>query len=350
MAEAWSVLAQAAGPNVFLEPGFALAARGIDPASGLGAVVMEEGGRLVGFAPGRFMLGGAVFALWTHPYAPYGAPLVLPGAERPVLARLVDYLRAAGAVALDWPLLDDGSPLTAALGVLAGPSQHRVDVLEAHRRAALITADPPRPSKELRRLGRRLAEQGELVVVSTASGLALADATEAFLRLEAEGWKGRKGSALAVSADSRRFFDEAMSGLAASGQAQIDLMLLDGKAVAGAVVLRAGDRAWYWKTAYGEAHARYSPGALMTLELTERLCADPAIRLVDSCAIAGHPMIDRIWTGRLGITSRLVALRPGRAGLRYRLVLAVIAARRSAKAGAKALVARLRRVRATAGG
>ncbi|WP_163314472.1 GNAT family N-acetyltransferase, partial [Enterobacter hormaechei] len=68
------------------------------------------------------------------------------------------------------------------------------------------------------------------------------------------------GSALRASAETCRFFAEAMAGLAAGGQARLDLILLDGQAIAGAVVLSAGERAWYWKTAYAEAFARFSPG------------------------------------------------------------------------------------------
>ncbi|MBN8940266.1 MAG: GNAT family N-acetyltransferase [Rhizobiales bacterium] len=348
--EAWSALAGAAHPNVFLNPAFALAARRIDAWPGLGAVAVEEDGRLVGLAPGRFRLKGTVFALWTHPYAPYGGPLVARGHEKPVLAAILAHLQAQGVAALDWPMLDDGSPLAVALTALATQSERRIDILDAHRRAALITADPPAPGKEMRRLGRRLAEQGAVAEVSTARGFGLDAATETFLALEAEGWKGRKGSALRASAETRRFFTEAMAGLAAGGQARIDLILLDGQAIAGAVVLSAGERAWYWKTAYAEAFARFSPGVMVTQAIAARLSADPAIRLVDSCAIADHPMIDRVWHDRLGITSRLIAVAPGRAGLRYRLALAVVSGRRAARSGAKALIARLRRGRAKAAG
>lgn len=350
LGEAWSALAGIAHPNVFLSPAFALAARGVDAAPGLGAVAVEEDGRLVGLAAGRFRLAGSVFALWTHPYAPYGGVLVARGAEKPVLAAILGHLHGQGAVGLDWPMLDDGSPLATALTALAAQSGRRIDMLETHRRAALLTADPPAASKEMRRLGRRLAEQGAVAEASTADGLGLDAATETFLALEADGWKGRKGTALRAAADSRRFFTEAIHGLAMTGQARIDLILLDGEAIAGAVVLSAGERAWYWKTAYAETFARFSPGVMVTQAIAGRLSADPAIRLVDSCAIAGHPMIDRVWRDRLDIKSRLIAVAPGQAGFRYRLALAAVSGRRAVRAGAKALIARLRRVRAKAGG
>ena len=64
-----------------------------------------------------------------------------------------------------------------------------------------------------------------------------------------------------------------------------------------ALVLRSGDRAFYWKTAYDEAYAEYSPGVQLTLELSRAQQRDQRSSLTDSCAIEGHPMIDRLWTG-----------------------------------------------------
>jgi hypothetical protein len=49
---------------------------------------------------------------------------------------------------------------------------------------------------------------------------------------------------------------------------------------------------------------------LLTLELTEQLLADDAIARTDSCATAGHPMIDRLWRERLPLVDRLIGLRP----------------------------------------
>ena len=348
--EAWERLARAATPNVFLSPAFALAARSVDTGTGLGAVVVEADGRLVGFAPGRLRLGGMAFTVWTHAYAPLGAPLILAGAEGAVLGAIVDHLERQGVVALDWPLMDDGAPPAAALARLAAGRGLRVDVIEAHQRAALVTAEPPRPSKELRRLGRRLGEQGRMEAASTATGYDPQAAKAAFLALEAAGWKGARGTALAMSEPMRAFFDGAVGRLMARGEAAIDLITLDGRPVAAGIVLRAGTRGWYWKTAYDETLARFSPGVLVTLAITARLAADASVQCVDSCAIAGHPMIDRVWPARLSVTSRLVALRPDGAATAYRMVLAAIRLRRAARDRAKAALARIRRARARADG
>jgi hypothetical protein len=97
------------------------------------------------------------------------------------------------------------------------------------------------------------------------------------------------------------------------GDARIARLDREGRMIAAAVVLRAGTRAFYWKTAYDETLAEYSPGVQLTLEMSRSLERDPAIALTDSCALPGHPMIDRLWPGRLDLIDAAVALRPGAA-------------------------------------
>jgi CelD/BcsL family acetyltransferase involved in cellulose biosynthesis len=331
----WQALFEAAAPNVFLAPAFALAARAIDPAPGLGAVVVMRDGRWVGFVPGRIGLRGSMFSAWTHDYAPYGLPLVRPGDEAAVLSALFSVLRDRRVAALDWPMLDEG-PFAAALAAFC--AGRRIAVLDRHDRACLVEA-PPKPSKDHRRLARRLADHGALDQVSTATGHPFDEAMDAFLALEAAGWKGRKGTALAGSAATRGFCVAGISGLASAGMARIDLMRLDGRPIAAGVSLAAGDRAWYWKTAYSEELARYSPGLLLSHAIGESLMAG-GISLADSCAIPGHSMIERIWPGRMAMTRRLIAVRPGAPGWRFYAVLAAMRALIDGKALAKRLLKR----------
>jgi len=331
----WTRFAREASPNVFLSPAFALAARAVDPAPGLGGLLVTRDGAWIGFVAGRLSMRDAVFSLWTHPYAPYGAPLVRPGEEAAVIAALFVSLSDRRVAALDWPMLDEG-PLAVALEVaLEG---RRVEVLDSHRRAVLTGAPPPL-SKDQRRLFRRLGEAGMLRFASTVDGDDPAGAMAGFLALEAQGWKGRGGTALAADPTTRRFFEEAVGALARDGQARIDTLLLDGRPVAAGIVLMAGSRAWYWKTAYDEAFARYSPGLLLSHAIGTAMAADPAVDLVDSCAVAGHPMIDRIWSERMTVTSRFIAVAEGAPGWRYRAALGL----RRGLAGGKVLAKRLLR-------
>ena len=127
--------------------------------------------------------------------------------------------------------------------------------------------------------------------------------------LEASGWKGQRGTALSQHDGDAAFVRRATSALAETGQCEIVTLRAGETPVAAAIVLRHQDRAFYFKLGVDERFAKFSPGVQLTLELTRHLCADPAIRLVDSTAAPDHPMINPIWRGRLAIGDVLIPLR-----------------------------------------
>jgi len=332
----WADFARRASANAFLAPAFALAAADVDAAKGLGVLVVTRDGAWIGLVAGRRTMMGAVFSVWTHDYAPYGAPLVVPGEEPVVLAALFRHLAAERIAALDWPMLDDGDLSCALAAVAAG---RRIDVRDAHSRAVVRQALPAL-SKEHRRLLRRLGEQGDLRFSSTAHGDDPTVTLTAFLALEGQGWKGRRGTALASDPKTRRLVEDGIGELIRDGRARIDSLSLDGRPIAAGVVLMAEGRAWYWKTAYDEAMSRFSPGVLLSHAIGSAVIAMPGVRLLDSCAIAGHPMIDRIWPERMSVTSRFIAVTEGAPGWRYHAALAVRRALTEGKALAKRLLKR----------
>ena len=120
---------------------------------------------------------------------------------------------------------------------------------------------------------------------------------------------------------------------------RIDFLKLDGRPIAATILLFSGDRAWFWKTAYDENYARFSPGVLLALELTEALGRDRSIALVDSCAVADHPMIDHLWRGRIEVADWIVPLADARSAV---LALAAEKFRRIALKPVKSLRDRLR--------
>ena len=123
------------------------------------------------------------------------------------------------------------------------------------------------------------------------------------------------------------------SALAETGQCEIVTLRAGETPVAAAIVLRHQDRAFYFKLGVDERFAKFSPGVQLTLELTRHLCADPAIRLVNSTANPDHPMINPIWRGRLAIGDVLIPLRRGDPVVP--LIRAALAlARRDPRAGA----------------
>lgn len=331
IADDWRVLAaRALSPNVFYEPAFARAAA---PLFGrdVGAVLVWSGTsprRLLGFFPARietrrYGIKLPVLVGWTHPFAPLGTPLVERDAAEPVIAAWLAHLAGNAALPglLLLPFVPDDGPFGAALAAIlrrahipaADFNRHRRALLaprQAERAHYLERAISPRRLKELRRIGRRLDERGALLFAATAEAPALEAAVDDFLTLEASGWKGTAGTAALADAAVCDFVCAALQALAREGKVVINRILLDGCAIAAAITLRSADHAWFWKIAYDERFARYSPGVLLTIALTENLLDDTALACADSCASADHPMIDHIWRERLPLCDLLIALRP----------------------------------------
>jgi CelD/BcsL family acetyltransferase involved in cellulose biosynthesis len=228
--------------------------------------------------------------------------------------------RAAGAHALILrEMAIDGAAMRALADALREDGlcprllrSHRRACLDANRDGdeVLREALGARKLKELRRQRHRLADQGAVAFEVAQTPQAVEAAIEGFLTLEASGWKGRRGTALAQHPGDAAFVRSASVALAAHGQCEVVTLRAGTIAVAAAIVLRHQHRAFYFKLGVDERFARLSPGVQLTLELTRHLCDDPAIQSADSMASADHPMINPIWRGRFEIGDVLIPLRP----------------------------------------
>jgi len=364
IADEWRALAaQAIEPNVFYEPGFALAAGPVFGADAGAVLVRSATGRLLGLFPARAgrPRAGLVPLLngWTHPFAPLGVPLVARGEPEATIAAWLDFLageRSMPALML-LPYLPEQGPFAEALGAVlarrglrsATFGHHHRAMLEpgAAREGYLDRALSSSRRKELRRQHRRLEEIAPVTFSSTSGGEELASALKDFLVLEASGWKGLAGTAIVNDPAIRAFVEQAVTALAADGHVRIDRMMLSGRAIAATVTLSSGSTSWCWKIGYNEGIAKFSPGVQLVCELTGRLLADGAVARVDSCATADHPMIDHIWRERLSLSDRLIALRPS--PVPFATWRALESLRRATLDAAKSARDRLRGLRKTAG-
>ncbi len=247
-------------------------------------------------------------ANWSSPVNFHGGPHVDRDFAVPALTALLGELRQ--------PLLLHSAVKDGALWeALAGAAGHMA-VLETWERAVL------RPSgtygewfeasferkrrKEYRRLKARLAEQGVLEASTHEPGADPALWVDDFLALEAAGWKGDRGTAIASDRKAAPALREACSGLARSAKLRFWKLALDGRPIAMLYAIADGREAWLGKIAHDETLARFSPGVLLILHATEQLFAE-GFAQVDSCAVPGHPMIDHLWRGRLTVADVMVA-------------------------------------------
>jgi CelD/BcsL family acetyltransferase involved in cellulose biosynthesis len=333
--DAWDDLArEALEPNVFYESWFLLPAV---RAFGAGqrllfALVFEhlantETPRLAGFFPlvqGRGYKGLPVrlLAAWHHPYSVLGAPLVRPGSASDVLATFLDWAGqpAQGCGLVNLPLFPGQGPVYQALIEHCRQEARLSHVDEIHGRALFLPrgdaaayraqALSGHHNREFRRQERGLAKLGRLEYRLLEQEEEVATWTEDFLRLEASGWKGKTGTAFACREADRDFLRAILAAARARGRLVMLGLFLDGRPIALKCNLRAGDGAFAFKIAFDETLAKYSPGVLLELFNIDYLHRHAAIRWMDSCAIAGHPMIDRLWLDRRLIMD--VALSTGR--------------------------------------
>ena len=323
---AWErLVARAAEPNPFFEPWYLIPSlRQWGMAERVLTKAWFHEGRLAGLLPvvrSAAYYGHAVTHAkgWLHPNAFCGVPLIMAGHEDPFWQDLLAHFDACArrALFLHLPQLPAGGPADAALArVLAAQGRAHYASAEEHR--ALLTGEvsaaayleaamSAKKRKELRRQHSRLAEEGALAFERLEGDAGLAEWTAEFLALEAAGWKGAAGSALACAADTRALFEECLRGAAAAGRLERLALRLDGRAIAMLVNFITPPGTYSYKTAFDEAFARFSPGMLLQLEnlaLLER--AD--VQWADSCAAEGHPMIERLWRDRRRIVSRNIAI------------------------------------------
>jgi CelD/BcsL family acetyltransferase involved in cellulose biosynthesis len=324
-ADAWRELAaRAAEPNGYYLPDWELAVNASVPGrTGASVLAAWHDKMLAGLLPVvsmrqafRIPLPALVSA---HPYGTLCSPPLDHGMAVDAAATLMQAARQSGARALvlrDVAL--DGAAMKAFNTVLRGEGLRR-RALQWHLRASLeATRDADellhdalggRKLKELRRQRNRLAEQHGAVTFAVArSREDAAAALETFLTLEAGGWKGGRGTALAQVEGDATFIRRATSALAATGNCEIVTLRAGETPVASGIVLRHQSRAFFFKLGVDERFAKFSPGVQLTLDLTRHLCADPSITSADSTASADHPMINPIWRGRFAIGDVLIPL------------------------------------------
>jgi CelD/BcsL family acetyltransferase involved in cellulose biosynthesis len=332
IADAWRDLAnRSAEPNALYAFGFAAAGIHLlrDASSFEAAAVWRpaaEGARLIGlfpfrFSPWRWGLPLGLTSGMSHNYSPLGTPLLDPAEGIVACEAFLEWLGARGLNRRF--LLMPGLPqegraaqmLRAAL-VRGGLAHHGLDprdhVLAEKRPDSYIAASMGSKKRaQLRWQRRRLEELGTVTFEIATSPEDIVAGVEDFLRLEAEGWKGRAGTASTQRPDRLAFVRQAAASMAADRLARVYLLKLDGRAIATAIMFVQGGRGWLWKIAYDETLGRFSPGVQMMLSLTDDLLDDPAISSLDSLAQAPHQMLSHVWRERLELDDWLIDLTPG---------------------------------------
>jgi hypothetical protein len=306
--------ARAEWPNPFLSPAVvgavAPAARAEDILVLVAETVTAEGAALpVGLwvlRRRRDLWSGFVPVLETplDPlFHPSSEPVIAPGFERAALAAFMGWI----ADSPTWPRVVRAPAWPCDLSAHL-PAGVRIAHAERWARAITRPARPVTGEAYLRAsLGRhyrkRVAErralggEGPLDHVVCRGGEAIA-AFEAFVALEAAGWKGRQGTALQQQPAKLREMRAMVAALAAQDLVAVDQLWRADRLVATGLVCEAGRHALYLKTAYDEAHERHSPGRVLAMAMLERRLAGDPLATLDSGMMEYTDADLQIWSER----------------------------------------------------
>jgi hypothetical protein len=328
--DAWQRLAdEAVEANAFFEPALFLPALDAFKPNVHCALVYRHDPRpkqrpqLCGFFPlerrDRFKgLPVRSLRLWEHLYAFLCTPLVHREWARETLNTFFDWVDASEKPdLLDWPKIHGEGPFQHALIDVLTERRTLSFVDDMHARAFLnrgidaesycAAAMNHQSRKEWRRQRRRLGEQGNLETRVLHASDDVEPWIAQFLELEASGWKGLEHTALARSDADRTYFRAITRNAHAMGRLQMLGIWFNGKPIALKCNFLAQDGGFAFKIAFDESYAKSSPGVQLELDNIEELHRRPDLRWMDSCAIPGHFMINRLWKDRRTIQSIFLA-------------------------------------------
>ncbi len=129
--------------------------------------------------------------------------------------------------------------------------------------------------RSLKRARQYLDELPGVEFAFTHKVLELEEKLDAFMDVEASGWKGAHGSGTAIKLHPslRCFYQTLTRTLSACGRVSINTLTADGKCIAAQFCLLLDDTAYILKIGYDESYKRYAPGNLL-VDLFMKRCLE----------------------------------------------------------------------------
>jgi len=264
---AWSALAARPGVPPFARPGWVmpwarafghdlrlLTVRGVD---GLAAALPLVGARSLSTAADWHVPEAS--ALW---------------ADDAAAGALADALTALDTPHITLDFVPDASPTHRVLGGALAAAGWRIHTRERARSPyvdlsvgweAYRDGLSGKKLRELRRRMRRLEGEGavEFTVHDGIEGLD--PLLDEGLAVEAAGWKGETGTAIAADPAVELFYREVAAWAAGEGMLRLQFLRLDGRAIAFDLALVSGGREWLLKTGFDPELRRHAPGQHLRL-------------------------------------------------------------------------------------
>ncbi len=238
----------------------------------------------------------------------------------------------------------DGDPFGTVLEASARASHRRIEEFDTFSRG-VFTCDRSAEDylkdthsrnrrNKFRRWRKQLRGEGTLELQALEIGETLEPWMAQFLTLEAKGWKGRNGTAIACTASDTAFFRYALAKLHGQGRLMFWRLMRDGEPVAMLYGMRHRRHVSFGKITYDEDHARQTPGALMLLDVMDWTYGRGDIDFMDACGRPGNHMIDALWKERLTVSDWLISA-PDRSSAAFGAQCKAESARRALRSTAK---------------
>ncbi|MGO9320735.1 MAG: GNAT family N-acetyltransferase [Solirubrobacteraceae bacterium] len=340
----WRELAEVAlEANPFFEPDYLLPlARGLGELENVALAVVADGDSWLACMPVRrvdrwhriplpsmvMWRGHAIVA------ALLGTPLISSARAREATTALVcGVVRQPGSffAAFEW-LVEGGAVFDAVRSAVAEAGLRSL-LFERYERAFLTRraegdyleqAMSTKHRRNLRSQWHRLGDElgQELRIVDRAGDEA---AVEQLIELERRSYLAERGTVLGEHPGHARFFREMCAAFAARGRLQLLALQAGDRTLAVKCNILADAGVFYFKIAYDEAYARFSPGIQLEARMLELFQQRPQARWIDSCASPNNATMNKLLRDRRSLvtltivdpTIRTVALAPIMRGARY---------------------------------
>jgi hypothetical protein len=244
-----------------------------------------------------------------------------------VMQAMLRHLLASGDLprTLAVPLLPLEGPSFAAIEEACRATGSRLGTCERWQRPVM----QPQPGDDAERYLRRTLGQGYkkrmqqfraiarhgAMSFRRRRGEAARAALPEFVALEAAGWKGEAGTAIARLPQASAYFDSLATQFAAADALQIDTLLLDDRPLAMGLLVESAGARHFLKIAYDESQPRHSPGRALTIAMLQADFAGTPPSFFDSGAGDGVDAGTYVWGERRAMGNAVIRLGNASPGL-----------------------------------
>jgi CelD/BcsL family acetyltransferase involved in cellulose biosynthesis len=264
----WDQLADRTAASPFVYPGWIGAWWGAFGDGQLEVLAIRRDGRLTAVMP--VARRGGILASTTNWHSPVYGPV---SEDEGALAVLVEALLERAPRRLDLSFLESSDPLLAEwrLATEASGVKTAERVIE---RSPYVEIDrpweefesrlPSRRRSKLRRIRRRLEEQGSVSIETRDGSERLEHLLDEGFQIEASGWKQERGTAIMSRPETLAFYREVARWASERGWLRLWFLRLDDRPIAFAYCLEQGEALYELKVGFDVDYGRFGPGVVLT--------------------------------------------------------------------------------------